>query len=150
MCYERLWERATATHRRPAARAFSLVEIMVVIVIIGLLAGMVSLNVRGYLNKAKQNTARQEISTICQALETFYAAYGRYPTNEEGLASLLKASEKLPEPLIKNEPVDPWSRPYQYNSPGAANPFEVICYGGDGREGGSGADSDLTSDNLKE
>jgi len=140
----------SCNRRRARHRAFSLVEIMVVIVIIGLLAGMVSLNVRGYLNKAKQNTARQEIATLCQALETFYAAYGRYPTNEEGLACLAKASEKLPEPLINNEPVDPWGRPYQYNSPGSTNPFEVICYGADGREGGSGADADVSSDNLKE
>jgi len=138
--------RATAQDRL----GFSLVEIMIVIVIIGLLAGAVTLNVRGYLNRAKANTARSEIATIVQALETFYASYGRYPTNEEGIAILARASEKIPEPLLKDLPSDPWGRPYQYNSPGRNGPFEVICYGGDGREGGSGVDGDITSDKLKE
>ncbi|MFA6135168.1 MAG: type II secretion system major pseudopilin GspG [Phycisphaerae bacterium] len=134
--------------RRQAA--FSLVEIMVVIVIIGLLASVVTLNVRGYLNKAKANTARQEIATVVQALETFYATYGRYPTNEEGIEVLTKPGEKLPEQLLKSVPVDPWGHPYQYNCPGRTGPFEVICYGSDGREGGTGIDTDISSDKLKE
>jgi len=129
---------------------FSLVEIMVVIVIIGLLAGVVSINVRGYLIKAKQNTARQEIATIISALESFYGTYGRYPGNEEGLAILTRPSEKMPEGPLQGKLVDPWKNPYQYNSPGANGPYEVICYGADGREGGDGADADISSDDLKE
>jgi len=136
--------------RRHTRGGFSLVEVMVVIVIIGLLASVVTLNVRGYLNKAKQNMARQEIATVVQALETFYAACSRYPTNEEGLAILTRPSEKLPESLLKAVPVDPWRRPYQYNSPGSAGPYEVICYGADGREGGDGVNADVSSDALKE
>ncbi len=133
-----------------ARRAFTLVEIMVVIVIIGLLAGAVTLNVRGYLNKAKRDTARADIATIAQAVESFYAAYGRYPTNDEGLAVLTTPGEKLPDPLLSSVPRDPWDRPYQYNCPGATSAFEVICYGADGREGGEGIDTDITSDKLKE
>ncbi len=131
-------------------KGFSLVEIMIVIVIIGLLAGAVTLNVRSYLIKAKHNVARQEIATIVQALDTFYATYGQYPSNEEGIAILTRATDKLPEALLASDPVDPWDRPYQYNSPGTNGPYEVICYGADGREGGEGADGDITSDNLKD
>lgn len=131
-------------------KAFSLVELMVVIVIIGLLAGIVTVNVRGYLIKAKQNVARQEIATIVNGLETFYATYGRYPTNEEGIAILTRKTEKLSERILKSEPVDPWGQPYQYNSPGRKDLYEVICYGADGREGGDDANADISSDTLKE
>ena len=141
MCSER---------KRRVRSGFSLVEIMIVIVIIGLLAGAVTLRVTAYLNKAKQNTARKEIATICQALDTYYATYGRYPTNEEGLAALCQASEKLPESLLAGEPVDPWGKAYQYNAPGSKGPYEVLCYGSDGREGGDGAAADISSDKLKE
>ncbi|MCY2929865.1 MAG: type II secretion system major pseudopilin GspG [Planctomycetota bacterium] len=135
------------TNRRRVG--FSLVEIMVVIVIIGLLAGMVTINVRGYMLQAKQNTARAEMATIVQALSTFYTAYGRYPTNEEGLACLTRGTEKIPEPLLTRPPADPWGRSYQYNCPGSNGPFELICYGADAREGGTGADADISSDDLK-
>jgi len=138
------------SRQRRSQRGLTLVEIMVVIVIIGILAGVVTVNVRGYLTKAKQNAARQEIATIVTALDTFYASYSRYPTNEEGLEILTRPSEKLPEALIKGKPVDPWGKQYQYNSPGANAPYEVICYGADGREGGDGADADIRSDRLKE
>lgn len=131
-------------------RAFTLLELMVVIVIIGLLAGVVTVNVRGYLDRAKQNAVRSEIATIMQALETFYATYGRYPTNEEGLDILTKPTEKLAEALLSAKPVDPWGRSYQYTSPGSKGPYEVICYGSDGREGGKGPDADISSNNLKE
>jgi len=131
-------------------RGLTLVELMVVIIIIGLLASIITINVRGHLVKARQSVAKQEIATIVQALETFYATYGRYPTNEEGLAILTRPTEKLPEKLLDGEPIDPWGRPYQYNSPGANGPYEVISYGADGREGGQGADADVRSDKLKE
>jgi general secretion pathway protein G len=127
-----------------------LVEIMIVIVIMGLLAGVVTVNVRGYLNRAKQNTARMEISTITKALETFQSKANRYPTNDEGLAVLYKASEEFPEPLLDGKAVDPWKHPYQYNCPGVSKPFDVICLGADGREGGTGVDADIRSDDLKE
>ena len=138
-----------SNRKRSRARGFSLVELMIVIVIIGLLAGVVTINVRHHLLRARQGTARQEIATIVHALNVFYAECGRYPTNEEGLAVLKSAGEKFPEPLLEGGLEDPWGRPYQYNSPGASAPFEVISYGADGREGGDGIEADITSDALK-
>ncbi len=135
--------------RRRLSRAFSLVEMMLVIVIIGLLAGVVTVNVRSYLLQAKQNTARQEIATIVKGLETFYGIYTRYPTMEEGLDVLARPSDKLPEPPLNSVPTDPWGNPYQYMAPGSNGPFDVVCYGADGREGGEGIDADITSDDLK-
>lgn len=134
---------------RRARRAFTLVEIMVVIVIIGLLATAVTINVRNYLTRAKQNTARQDLATISQALDSFWAEYSRYPSNEEGLAALTQGTPQMPEPLLKSIPVDPWGHPYQYVSPGPNGPYEALCLGADGREGGDDADADISSDNLR-
>lgn len=133
-------------------RGFSLVEIMIVIVIIGLLAGVVTVNVRSYLIKAKQNVAKQDIANIVHALDSFWAEYNRYPTNEEGLTSLVQPTDKNPEPLLagRTVPTDPWGRTYVYYSPGSNGPYEVLTLGADGREGGDSADKDITSDNLKE
>jgi len=142
------------TNRRPIGtfnKGFTLTEIMIVLVIIGLLAGVVTINVRSYLIRGRQTTARKDISTICEAIDTFYATCKRYPTNEEGLAILTQKSEKLPEPLIKDHDLkDPWDNPYQYNQPGRQGPYEVISYGLDGREGGDGEDADIVSWDLKE
>ena len=139
-------------NRARRRNGFSLVEVMIVIVIIGLLAGVVTVNVRSYLVRAKRNTARQEIATIVKGLNTFYGSYDRYPSNEEGLKALVEPTEKLPEPPLEGPAVltDPWGRPYQYNAPGTNGPFEVISYGADGRQGGEGADADIHSDQLKE
>lgn len=129
---------------------FSLVEIMVVLVIIGLLAGLVGVNVRGYLVRAKQNTAKSEIATISDALEAFYTEYDRYPTNEEGLAILAQPTERIAEPLLDREPLDPWRNAYVYNQPGREGPYEVLSLGADGREGGddNSADADIVSWDL--
>jgi general secretion pathway protein G len=146
-------DHATLTQRRQGRaggrRAFSLVEIMIVIAIIGLLAGVVTFNVRGYMMKARQSTARAEIATIVQALSAFYTSYGRYPTNEEGLDILTRATDKNPEPLLEGKTSDPWGNPYQYVSPGRSTAFEVVSFGADGREGGEGADADVSSVDLK-
>jgi len=128
--------------------AFTLVELMVVIVLIGLLAGAVTLGVRSYLIAGKQNVARMEIAKICQALDTYYTAFDRYPSNEEGIAALAQPSDKFVEGLLREEPRDPWGRPYQYNQPGRKSAYEVVCFGADGREAGAGADRDITSDEL--
>jgi general secretion pathway protein G len=124
---------------RPRRHAFSLVEVMVVVVIIGLLAGAVAIRVHHYMDKAKSNRARADIATIASALETFYAEKARYPSNEEGLAI-------LPITTLK----DPWGHPYQYNQPGRDHPYEVISFGADAREGGEGQDADIVSWDLAE
>ena len=125
---------------------------MIVIVIIGMLAGVVSLNVRGYLNKARKSTARNEIATVMHAMEMFQAANGRYPTTDEGITILTKPSVKCPEKLIDKLPIDPWGNAYvyKYNGATADPPYEIVCYGSDGKEGGEGPESDISSTDLKE
>ena len=120
---------------------------MVVIVIIGLLAAAVTINVRGYMIKAKQNIARQDIGVIVQAVRSFWVETGHYPT---ALTDLTAKSGKTGEPYLDREPVDPWGHAYQYLCPGRNGPFEVICLGADSHEGGDGADSDISSDDLQQ
>jgi len=140
----------TPRQQRRQASGFSLVELMVVLVLIGLLAGIVTVNVRHYLIQGKQSTAKAEINTICLALDTFYTTYGRYPTKSEGLGILTRSTERMSEPLLTKPPIDPWGRPYEYLSPGrSGSPYEVICYGGDGRQGGEGADADIASSDTR-
>ena len=129
-------------------RAFSLVELMVVIVIIGLLAGTATVSVRSYLIRSKQNVAKSELAKIVQALETYYAEYDHYPTTDEGLEALVEPSEAFPDGLLATLPNDPWGNPYEYLNPGRDAPYEVMCYGADGREGGSSAEQDLSSATL--
>lgn len=135
-------------NRRNGFRGFSLVELMVVIVIIGLLAGVVTISVRSYLVRGKQNVGRLELSKICQALDTFYSEYDRYPTSEEGLGALVEKSDEFPDGILNKLPRDPWGHPYEYHQPGRKGPYEVVCYGADHREGGSGAEADLSSDDV--
>jgi general secretion pathway protein G len=130
-------------------RGFSLIEFLAVLALMAIVAGIVTLSVRPLMVKGKQDAATAEVSNICNALEAYFGVYGRYPTNEEGLGALRKKSEKLSEPLLTQEPRDPWDHPYQYNAPGRNGPYEVICFGADGREGGSGADKDIVSWDLK-
>jgi general secretion pathway protein G len=131
-----------------AAKGFSLVEIMIVIVIIGLLAGVVTVNIRSHLIKAKQTIVRQDLSVIAGAVERYWSETGRYPSNDEGLAVLWQKTDKSAEPYLGKQPLDPWGRPYVYQSPGPNGPYVVICLGADGTEGGDGADADISSDDL--
>lgn len=134
--------------RRPPRRAFSLVELMVVIVILALLSGVVAVSVRTYLIRSKQSVAKVEISKLIQALDSFYATMDRYPTNEEGIAVLAQTSDAFPAGLLQSIPNDPWGTPYEYRCPGTSDPYEIICFGADKRSGGEGADRDITSMDL--
>ncbi len=127
---------------------FTLVELMVVIALVAMLAGAVTLSVRSYLIKGKQNIAKVEISKFVQAIDSFYTAYDRYPTNEEGLYVLAQPSDEFAEGLLTSVPKDPWKNEYEYRCPGENSPYEVICFGDDRREGGDGAARDITSMEL--
>ena len=128
--------------------AFSLVELIVVMVILGMLAGLVAVRTRGYLIASKQNAARAEIANIVKAIETFYSDQGRYPTTDEGLNVLADGTDTWPDGFLNKVPLDPWKNSYEYVSPGSTEPYEVICLGADGREGGEGENQDITSELL--
>lgn len=141
-------------HRRPTFRsasrnAFSLVELIVVMVILGMLAGLVAVRTRGYLISSKQNAAKTEIARIVNAIETFYADQGRYPTTDEGLEILVDGTDTWPDGFLTKVPKDPWKNAYEYVSPGSSEPYEVISLGGDGREGGEGENRDFSSEDLE-
>lgn len=140
---------AKAYSARPP-RAFTLVELMVVIVIIGLLAGATTVSVRSYLIRGKQSVARMDIAKICEALDTYYTMYDRYPTSDQGLTALTEPSEQFPDGLIKKFPRDPWGNAYVYRHPGQDAPYEVLSLGADQREGGDGANQDVSTANLEE
>jgi general secretion pathway protein G len=106
------------------ARGFSLVEIMIVVVIIGLLASVVTLSVNRYMDRGRVNKAKADIGVIQSALNGYYAENGRYPTNQEGLQIL------VPE-FIQKLSKDPWGKAYVYVSPGKKGDFEVVSYGSD-------------------
>lgn len=139
-----------SAHRptRTSRAGFSLVELIVVMVIIGMLAGLVAVRTRSYLTASKQNAVRAEISTMMQALESFYADQGRYPTSDEGLQVLVEGTDSFPDGFINKVPSDPWKRPYEYVSPGRDAPYEILCLGEDGEEGGEGANRDISSETV--
>ena len=130
------WERGREHSRR--LNGFTFIEIMIVVVIIGLLAGAVTLSTRHYLDKAKQSRARSDIMTLHAAMESYYGESGAYPTSEQGLTALVPH-------FIDKARSDPWGRAYIYRLPGRDSPYEILSYGADGREGGEGSDADLNS-----
>lgn len=122
-----------------------------VLALMAVLAAIVTLSVRPLMAKGKQNAARSQVAHLCSALESYYTLHGRYPTEEEGLVVLTQKSDKLPEGLLQQVPTDPWGHAFQYNTPGRnGEPYEIVCFGADGREGGSGADADIYSWSLKD
>ena len=133
--------------QRRRRSGFTLIEMMVVLVLIGLLAGVVTVSVRHYLVRGRQEAARAQVASLKTAVESFYTVYGRYPSNDEGLTILTRKTDRLPEPLLdaRAVPNDPWGRAYVYNAPGRQEPYEILTYGADGREGGAGADGDVVS-----
>lgn len=131
-------------------RAFTLVELMVVVVILGLLATIVTVSVGDYLVKGKQTAARAEISQITTALQLYYTEFDRYPDNDEGLQALKKISPQHPQGILQGDLLDPWGRPYVYVYPGLHGVFDVVSFGADGQEGGTGADTDISSWELEE
>src|SRR5262249_31571386 len=135
---------------RDGERGFTLVEILVVITIIGLIMGLVGPRVLSYLGESKAKAAKIQIESFGSALDLYYLDNGRYPTTSEGLAALVQrsgTSRTWNGPYLKGSvvPTDPWGQPYLYRSPGEHGPYDVVSYGSDGQEGGTGTAADITS-----
>ena len=143
------------TDRRAAEHGFTLVELMVVIVIIGLIATIVAINVIPASEKARVEKAKADISTIEQGLEQYRLDNMTYPGATDGLQALLPPPASLTQPeryrrggYIRKLPQDPWGRPYQYTVPGRKGAFEIYSLGADGQPGGDGDNADLYSSDL--
>jgi general secretion pathway protein G len=124
-------------------KGFSLVELLVVMVIIAMLAGLAAQGVKGYLVSAKKRAAVIEIAIICKAIDSFYADQGRYPTTSEGIAILTQPTDNFPTGYLNKMPKDPWKRSYIYRSPGRKGGYDIISYGEDGKEGGIRESADI-------
>ncbi|OPX94789.1 MAG: Type II secretion system protein G precursor [Syntrophorhabdus sp. PtaB.Bin006] len=129
-------------------KGFTLVEILVVMVIVGLLAALVGPRLFPKLGKGKQSAAKAQIALLGQALDQFRLDTGRYPTTQEGLNALVAnpGIENWEGPyLAKALPNDPWTKPYHYESPGTHGEYDLYSYGRDGTQGGDGEDKDVLS-----
>jgi general secretion pathway protein G len=136
--------------RAGLASGFTLLELLVVMVIIGLLAGFVAPRYFAQVGKSQVKVARAQIDALDKALDQFRLDVGRYPTTEEGLQALAAppsgALNWSGPYLKKGVPADPWGRAYVYEQPGThSGDFDLLSYGKDGRPGGTGEDADLTN-----
>jgi general secretion pathway protein G len=135
--------------RKKTSDAFTLIEIMVVVVILGILAATIIPQFIGTTQDAKVSAAKSQIAELESALERFYVHMDRYPTAEEGLTALVTApagaESKWRGPYIKPLRHDPWGNPYQYSFPGTHHPtsFDVWSRGSDGADGGEGDAADI-------
>jgi general secretion pathway protein G len=140
-----------APDRRQEEEGFTLVELMVVIVIIGLLATVVFINVMPSQDKAMATKAKADIATLEQAMEMYRLDNFRYPSAGEGLNALVgsagggAAGQSRPGGYVKTLPSDPWGRPYQLTVPGRAGAFDIYSLGADGAPGGEGENADIYS-----
>lgn len=134
---------------------FTFLEILVAMLIISILSGVVGLSIYQYVKKAKVEAAKSQIKTFQTALQVYRAAHGQLPSQAQGLEALCAPPSIAPIPKdypaegyldSRNLPKDPWGNPYVYLIPGRkGEPYEIICYGSDGEEGGAGEAADLTS-----
>lgn len=137
-------------HLRHALRkGFTLLELLVVMVIIGLLAGYVAPKYFSQVGKSEIKVARAQIDALEKALDQYRLDTGRYPTTEQGLTALVQrpASEsKWAGPYLRKDvPLDPWGKPYQYKFPGEHGEYDLLSYGKDGQPGGTAEGADIAN-----
>lgn len=144
--------RQPRTIRGRRQQGFSLIEIMVVVVIVGIMAALIVPNLMDRPDQARAVAARQDIGALMQALKLYRLDNGRYPTAEQGLEALVggaRAGGTQPggtgQSYLDHLPNDPWGAPYQYLNPGVHGQIDVFSFGADGRAGGEGSDADIGS-----
>ncbi|MEW6168334.1 MAG: type II secretion system major pseudopilin GspG [Pseudomonadota bacterium] len=145
----------TNTLRRRAQRGFTLIEIMVVVVILGILAAVVVPNIMGNPEKARITKAKQDIRVLESQLNMYKLDNYTYPSTQQGLEALVSKPAGEPEPrnypaggYIKSLPKDPWGNPYQYLNPGVRGEFDLFSLGADNQPGGEGPAADIGNWNL--
>lgn len=136
--------------RRLRQAGFTLIELMVVLVIIGVLAALIVPNVLDRADDARSTAAKTDVNNLVQALRLYRLDNQRYPTAEQGLQALLTKPSSTPvppnwKPYLEKLPNDPWGRPYQYLNPGIKGEIDVMSFGADGQPGGEGKDADIGS-----
>ena len=136
--------------RRRLSAGFTLIELMVVLVIIGVLAALIVPNVLERADDARATAAKTDVNNLMQALKLYKLDNQRYPTAEQGLQALLLKPTTAPVPsnwkrYVEKLPNDPWGRPYQYLNPGVKGEIDVMSFGADGQPGGEGKNADVGS-----
>jgi general secretion pathway protein G len=145
-----LVDRMKLRGRRRSEGGFTLIEILVVITIIALIMSLVGPRVLNYLGESKVKAAKIQIQSFGSALDLFNLDTGRYPTTGEGLTALVQSPGTIPAwngPYLKGGvvPNDPWGKAFVYRSPGEHGPYDIMSYGSDGQEGGTGTAADVVS-----
>lgn len=137
------------------SRGFTLIEIMVVMVILGLLVAVVAPNIMGRSDQAKVTVAETQLTNISKALDIYRLDNSHYPSTQQGLEALQSKPTGSPEPknwspdgYMKSIPDDPWSNEFQYVSPGTEGAYDLYSYGSDGQEGGDGDAADISIWNI--
>ncbi len=135
---------------RPVAQGFTLIELMVVLVIIGVLAALIVPNVLERADDARVTAARTDVNNLMQALKLYRLDNQRYPSTEQGLQALVSRPTTAPvppnwRPYLDKLPLDPWGRPYQYLNPGVNGEIDVMSLGADAQPGGEGKNADIGS-----